>query len=113
MSEETAFCCNIHAMNKDERKRYDDLRAKLENAVEETTELESGYAFRFRREAVSLMEVAEWVEKERRCCSFFDFEIALEREGGPVSLKITGREGVKAFMRMEFGIRECSRPAES
>jgi hypothetical protein len=103
--ESATFFCDMKAMSKTERERYVALREKLEGAVDKTEELESGYAFRLRSEAVSLLEVAEWVEKERKCCPFFDFEIAAEREDGPVRLKISGAEGVKAFLRMEFGTR--------
>lgn len=101
--ESTAFCCDIQAMSNSERERHQELRERWEKAMEETKELESGYAFRLASAAVSLMEVAEWVDKERKCCPFFDFEIALERDGGPVWLTLRGREGVKPFMRMEFG----------
>jgi hypothetical protein len=101
--ESAAFCCDIQAMSNSERERYQELRGRLQKAIEETKELESGYAFRLGRAAVSLMEVAEWVDKERKCCPFFDFEIAVERDGGPVWLTLRGREGVKPFMRMEFG----------
>lgn len=96
------FCCDFKAMGKAERSRYEELREKLENAVEDRKELENGYAFRLRSGEVSLMEVAEWVEKERKCCPFFDFEIAAEREGGAIWLSLKGAEGVKAFIRMEF-----------
>jgi hypothetical protein len=103
--ESTGFCCDMQAMNTVERERYQVLRERLERAIEETKELETGYAFRWRSEAVSLVDLAEWVDKERKCCPFFDFEIALARERGPVWLKITGREGVKTFLRMEFGVK--------
>jgi hypothetical protein len=101
--EGTGFVCDVKAMSKTERQRHSQLREKLESAIEQTNELESGYAFRLRDRVVSLVEVAEWVEKERKCCPFFDFEITVEREGGPVWLNISGVEGVKAFLRMEFG----------
>jgi hypothetical protein len=103
--EGAGFCCDIKAMNKAERERYEVLRARLESAIEETKELESGYAFRLRSGTVSLIDVAEWVEKEHKCCPFFDFEIAVSRNDGPVWLTLRGREGVKPFMRMEFGVR--------
>lgn len=104
MSEGSPFCCVIAAMSKSERERYDELREKLENAVEETKELDRGFLFRLRGEVVSLIEVAEWMEKERGCCPFFDLAIEAERENGPVSLRITGREGVKEFIRGEFRV---------
>jgi hypothetical protein len=68
----------------------------------EAAELPNGYAFRFRPGGVSLVELADWVESERRCCPFFDLAIEAEREGGPVWLKITGREGVKQFITAEL-----------
>jgi hypothetical protein len=102
--EGAAFCCDPKAMNKSERERYQGLREKLEQAMEETKELVNGYAFRWRSEVVSLLELAEFVEKERKCCPFFDFEIGVARECGPVWLEITGREGVKKFLHMEFGV---------
>jgi hypothetical protein len=103
--EQGAFCCDMTATSGSERERYRELRARLEGAIEETRELENGYAFRWPSDVVSLVEVAEFVEKERKCCPFLDFEIAVERECGPVWLKITGQEGVKAFLRVEFGVR--------
>jgi hypothetical protein len=103
------FCCDMRAMTKTERERYEALRRKLEDAVEQTIESESGYAFRWRRDAVALAELAEFVEKESKCCPFLDFEVVVERKGGPVLLKMTGADGVKTFLRMEFGVD--SRPS--
>jgi hypothetical protein len=43
-----------------------------------------------------------WVERERRCCSFLDFEIRLGRQEGEQWLQMTGCDGVKAFLAAEF-----------
>jgi hypothetical protein len=99
---ETPLYCNMQAMSKLEKERYDHLRERLEHAIEEAKELETGYAFRLQSAGILLTELAEWVGYERKCCPFFDFEIAVAREGGSVWLRLRGREGVKAFMRMEF-----------
>jgi hypothetical protein len=45
--------------------------------------------------------VAEWAAGERDCCPFFDIDLHLEREGGPLWLGLTGREGVKQFLRAD------------
>jgi len=103
--EDAGFSCDINALSKVERERYGVLRERLESAIEETKELESGYAFRLRSGTISLIELAEWVEKEHQCCPFFDFEIAVNRDDRPVWLTLRGEEGVKPFMRMEFGVR--------
>ena len=104
MKERTAFCCNIHAMSEPERGRYNVLRRKLELGGDRVEELENGYMFRLRLGALSPNEMGEWVEYERRCCPFFELAVEAERENGPWSLRITGREGVKAFVREEFHV---------
>jgi hypothetical protein len=49
-------------------------------------------------------ELAEWVVAERKCCAFFDFHIDFEREGTLLCLRLTGEEGIKAFIRSEFAL---------
>ena len=69
-----------------------------------TQELSDGYSFKIDPKQVSLAEVAEWVLAERKCCPFFTFEIGVEGESGALTLRLKGREGVKAFIRMEFHV---------
>jgi hypothetical protein len=45
--------------------------------------------------------VAEWAAGERVCCPFFDIDLQAEREGGPLWLRLTGRDGVKQFIEAE------------
>jgi len=73
-------------------------------AKKEIVETEKGYEFQFSPEDVSLAELAEWVVAESKCCPFFDFHIDLEREGKLACLRLTGEEGIKAFIRAEFKI---------
>jgi hypothetical protein len=50
-----------------------------------------------------MLEVAEWANREKKCCPFFDLQIALEGAGeGQIRLAITGRPGVKQFILEEF-----------
>lgn len=66
-------------------------RAPLAAALE-TKELPDGYAFRLKSETVSLPDLAEWISAERKCCPFFGFEIELQRDRGPLGLKLKGTE---------------------
>jgi hypothetical protein len=102
-TEATGFYCNMGALTSAERARYKVLAEKLKAANAERKEEASGYAFRINTAEASLVDVAEWVNFEKRCCPFFDFEITLQREGGPLWLKVGGRDGVKAFISDEFG----------
>lgn len=102
MKERVAFCCNLHAMSEEERRRYDVLREKLEQGVDRVDELENGYVFRLRSGALSLDEMGEWVEYERKCCPFLGLEMQTGLPGGPIAFTATGEPGVKEFIRMEF-----------
>lgn len=104
MNEPTGFYCNTKALSKDERAAYNELTSKLSHARAGTKELSDGYAFRLQNGAVSIADLATWISYERKCCPFFTFEIELERNGGPLWLKLKGAEGVKPFIRAEFGI---------
>jgi len=102
LTSETSFYCNTKSLSILEWAHKRDISEKMKIARAERKELADGYAFRFRPEAVSLMELADWVSSEARCCPFFDMTIEVERDGGPLWLKLTGKEGVKQFIRMEF-----------
>jgi hypothetical protein len=99
---ESPFYCNIKTLSVAEREHKKEIGERMAASRVEAAELPNGYAFRFRPGGVSLVELADWVESERRCCPFFDLAIEAEREGGPVWLKITGREGVKQFITAEL-----------
>lgn len=99
------FYCNLKALSTKERARHMLLTLEIERARVETIELGNGFAFRFQDGDVSLADLAEWVSAERKCCPFFDFEIEQQADSGPLWLKLRGKEGVKTFMRSEFGIR--------
>jgi len=102
--EASGFYCNLKALSVKERARHMLLTLEIERARVETIELANGFAFRFQDGAVSLANLAEWVSAERKCCPFFDFEIELQGNNGPLWLKLRGKDGVKTFMQSEFGL---------
>ncbi len=102
---ESPFACNMNALNAEQRKRQMTLLQRLGQLRQEVRELPDGYGFRFPAEATVFQELAEFVVNERLCCPFFDFELKLAREGGPLWLHLTGRAGVKEFIRAEFGLK--------
>jgi hypothetical protein len=98
---ETPFACNLNALTVEERKKYLQLSKTLFAAVEERRELQDGFEFRL-ASSISWAMAAEWVGFESRCCPFFDFQLEQKREKGPLSLRLTGRRGVKDFIKEEF-----------
>lgn len=96
------FACNMNALTKADRVRHQELSKSLMAAVKEQKELPDGYGFRL--PADSLTTAAEWVSLERLCCPFFTFELEQARDSGPLWLRVKGPEGVKNFIKMEFGL---------
>ena len=102
---ETAFYCNLKALDPAERERHVQLTEKLLASRKATVETDTGYELQFSPADVTVPEVAEWVVAEGKCCPFFDFHIDLEKSGKLICLRLTGREGVKQFIRAEFGLK--------
>jgi hypothetical protein len=99
---QSKFYCNTKALQPGERARHKQLTDKLTSIRKEVVETEKGYEFQYSPSDVSLSELADWVVAEGKCCPFFDFHIDLEREGTLLCLRLTGAEGIKAFIRSEF-----------
>jgi hypothetical protein len=95
------FACNLKALDKAERAHHGELTRALLSAGVERKELADGYGFRLTAKELPL--AAEWIGFESRCCPFFSFELQLGRDRGPLWLRITGKDGVKDFLRAEFG----------
>lgn len=97
------FACNMSAIPPEERGRHVAAIEAVFGVVQEVRELADGYAFRLANETALLLKVADFLARERLCCPFFGFALQIEPEGGAVWLSLTGREGVKPFIRAEIG----------
>lgn len=105
MANESPIACNLTALNAEQRIRRQALVQHMRTATQETRELPDGYAFRYPADPALCLTVAEFMTLERLCCPFFSLTLELEREEGPLWLRITGREGVKEFLQAELGFR--------
>jgi hypothetical protein len=112
---EEAFVCNVGALTAAQRAQHQKLGRLLRSAVVEKAELENGYAFVIDLSRLPadpggrtfcVVEVAEWVDLESRCCPFLSFGIELEPKGKTVRLRLSGAKGVKAFLESELGMLE-------
>jgi hypothetical protein len=100
---ESPFACNRLALTEPARKRhFDELGPALRVIKKTIREVPNGYEFEFPSDPASVQLVSEWAVGEHLCCPFFDVELRFEREGGGFWLRLTGREGVKAFIRTDF-----------
>ncbi len=58
----------------------------------------SGWRLRFPSEPGILTTIARAVDAERQCCRFLRFEIAVEPDGGPISVELSGPTGTTDFL---------------
>jgi hypothetical protein len=100
---ESPIVCSLTALNSAQRQRHQALGKQLRAQIREVRELPDGYAFSFPAEAAQVIAVAEWITLERLCCPFLTLALEVERESGPAWLRLSGRDGVKQFLRAEFG----------
>ena len=96
------LACDLKAFQLEERKHWRQLLDQLSAAVLEVRELSNGYALHINTRRMSVVEVAEWVDLERKCCPFFNFQLDLHGDDGTLWLGLAGREGVKEFIMVDF-----------
>jgi hypothetical protein len=105
VEKETPFACNMLALNAEGRRRHKVVTEQMKAAIQTLAELPDGYDYRFPAEQSTILLVSEFIARERLCCPFFTFELVVEREDGPLWLRLRGREGVKEFIRAELGVK--------
>jgi hypothetical protein len=89
MSSPTPFACELAAL----------LRLSL-SAIRE---LPDGCDFEFQWSLDTYNALTEITPLEHACCPFFDVAIRIESESNKLYWRLTGQEGIKPFIRAEFG----------
>ena len=101
--QESPLACDRLALTQEQRKRhFDELGPALRSMRKSIRELPDGYEFEYPADAASIKLVAEWAAGERVCCPFFDIDLRMEREGGSFWMRLTGRDGVRQFIKADF-----------
>lgn len=98
---QSPLACDMTAIPADQRPVHLAASRELFSQIQETRELSDGYQFRFANDASVIRGLAEFIVLEKLCCPFLSFAIEIEAETGRVWLRLTGREGVKEFIREE------------
>lgn len=99
---ESPLACNLAAMTAAQRERHRTLGRDLREIIAAIREVPEGFVFLLPSQAWAM--AAEFVTLERLCCPFVRFRLELEEEAGPCRLGLTGREGVKEFLRHELDL---------
>jgi hypothetical protein len=93
-----ALACDLSAIEPRQREAHQALAERLfTETVEAREEITAGYAFRFPAERYH--DIVAFIANERRCCPFFTFTLEVTADRGPIWLRITGGDGVKASIQ--------------
>jgi hypothetical protein len=96
---EVVIACDPNAIPADQRDHWVETEKSVFAAVQEVQESPDGYQFRLPADSAMLLKVAEYITNERLCCPFLHFTLEVEPSSGPVWLSLTGRAGVKEYIR--------------
>src|SRR5712672_4607423 len=102
MSSPTPFACDMTALSSEQSTRHHELAVLLQSSLVAVRELPDGYDFEFSWNPAAYEALAEITPLEHACCPFFDISIRIESESNKLSWRLTGREGIKPFIRAEF-----------
>lgn len=99
-TEEQPLVCRLSETEKDQRRpQVEELFVDQLRAYRET---DDGFLFEFEASDANYEGIFEFVDAERKCCPFFQFEITVEPDGGPISLEIGGSDRVKRYVEQEM-----------
>ena len=101
---EIPIACDLNALTPAERERRRTLVGALAEAIVARAELDHGFELRVDSAKLDFPALAEWIALERRCCAFLHFRIELAAGNGPVTVALSGGDGVKDFLRAEMGL---------
>ena len=78
-------------------------RELLSKQAAERVDLADGYAFRFAPD--KLVDLARFIDNERKCCPFMTFSLQIGPQGGPIWLQMTGPEGTREVLQAELSLQ--------
>ena len=96
--EEPLLVCHLGAFDTEQKGRYDMLLETLMSVVQSRRELPDGYAFVLPSDVATCLQAMEFATLERRCCPFLTFRFDLAPSEGPLTLSLTGPEGIKELL---------------
>ena len=94
------LACDMTAIPADEREAHRILTEHLMASAASIRDVPRGLAVQW--PATAYAEVTRFIDSERRCCPFLTFTLTILSGGGPLDLRLTGPEGVTAFLRAEL-----------
>lgn len=99
MSRQPSIACDLSAINDHELEQHSKNGQTIINAISEIRETPKGYSFKLPAGTDEIEKTGAFIARERLCCPFFEFTLTIQPEQKPVWLKLTGRNGVKPYIK--------------
>ena len=103
---DSPIACVLEALTGEKQKRRRVLVEHLLQRVKGVIELETGFVLQLQNDGPVRQIAEELIALEQQCCRFLDFDLQGGDDGDPITLSITGKEGVKEFLREELGLNK-------
>lgn len=103
MSPEPPIACQLKALDAVERARQKELLEIVRGKIRHVVELDDGFEIELPSDPASFMEIAEWVNLERRCCAFAKFAMVSNGDES-VRVRLSGGPGAREVLLAEMGI---------
>lgn len=106
------LACDLTVFTPEQRERLRGLVRQVFDACRQADELPDGFRLRFPAgsatapgapgDAALALAVTEWITLERLCCPCITFAVEFEAARGPLTVRMTGPDGIKPFLLAEF-----------
>jgi hypothetical protein len=96
------LACNMNVFTPAERELHIQTTNTLFQSVRNIREADSGYEFNLPGTSDTIVQVAEFISRERLCCPFLEFRLEVLPDYEVSTLLLTGPEGTQEFLRAEF-----------
>ena len=96
------LACNMGVFTPPQRDVHLQVIDQLFQKVESVQQNENGYEFTLPNQTDLIIRIGEFIANERLCCPFLEFALKVTPNNKPISLLLTGPEGIHEFMRAEF-----------
>jgi hypothetical protein len=94
--------CDLTVLTGEERTRQSALAQSLRAAVRDVHETAEGYELTLDPHSDIVKKLRDFLTIEKRCCPFLEFAVSSSEDGTVVG--ITGPDGVKEFLKAEYGL---------
>ena len=96
------LACDMSVFTPAERELHIQTTKDLFQSLQNLHKAENGYEFRFPNTSEIIVDMAEFISRERLCCPFLEFILKVSPGNEYITLLLTGPEDTQEFLRAEF-----------